>query len=117
VTGIVAARLSDEEDAWASVKLAAAVALFPLAWLATAAAAALAVGPWAGLAALVLGPLGGMWALRFRDRQDRAAAQLRAFLLLAGGGGLSRHLRTKRRAVHDAVEALRAEVDGDGDDG
>jgi 1-acyl-sn-glycerol-3-phosphate acyltransferase len=113
LTGLVAGRLSESEDVWASVKLASSVVIFPLYWIAIAVAVWLTIGLAAALASALALPLLGFWAVRFRDRQNRFFRQVRAFFLFAGGGGLKRHLKESRRAIHDEVERLRAAKGGD----
>jgi len=107
LTSLIAARMAAQEDAWSSYAIGAGVAVFPAYWLAFVATTAVLLGlPWA-LLALALLPVSALWAIRFRDRQARMRRQIRAFFLLAGGGGLKRHLERSRQAIHDEIEQLR----------
>jgi hypothetical protein len=108
VVSLVARRVRglDQKATW---KLVGALVLYPLSWVAEAAAAGWAAGTtrWAVAAAvLALAPASGWFALRFHDRRSRLLAEVRAFLLLRTRQRFAHELQARRRAVYQAVAEL-----------
>ncbi len=108
--GIAGALAAREPDQPATFKLFGGIVLLPLFWAAEATFAGWRWGAWAALAVLVLGPLGGWAAVRFRDRFRYLVFEARAFLLLRGPGGAGEELRRRRAALRREVLALAAEL-------
>ena len=101
------------EDSVATYKLATAVVLFPLAYVAWIVAAGLYLGPIAAFAAALLVPVLGAVALWWGLRWERVKEDGRAFL------GVLRHPRAHDRLVKERerisaeIEAVRDLIDAD----
>jgi glycerol-3-phosphate O-acyltransferase / dihydroxyacetone phosphate acyltransferase len=107
----LAARLTSKDlDHWATQKIYPSLAIYPLCYLAQAALAAWWLGPWAGLAALVLAPLAGGYALRWRERMGDAGRRVRTFLSLALRPGLAGALRAEGDALHAELLRVRDQL-------
>jgi glycerol-3-phosphate O-acyltransferase / dihydroxyacetone phosphate acyltransferase len=111
--GLVATGLAKgAEDALASVKVLAAMLLFPLTWTVLA----LLWWRWRGaavaLAWLPLGPLTAYAALRFTERLDRVVGAARALGLFAFRRWAFLRLVAERTAIRDEVQALGRELEG-----
>ncbi len=106
LAGWISRQVAWEPDVAATYKLYPSLVLFPVTWLAEAAAAAWAWGLWAGVGVLAAAPVLGWIALRFHDRRRSLAAEARAYWLLATRQRLADELRRRRRAAHEAVMAL-----------
>ena len=111
--GYVATGLAKgSEDALASIKVLAAMLLFPLTW------AVLALVVWRGWGAVValawlpLGPLTAYAALRFTERLDRVVGAARALGLFAFRRWAFLRLVAERTAIRDEVQALGRELEG-----
>ncbi|HYT05685.1 MAG TPA: 1-acyl-sn-glycerol-3-phosphate acyltransferase [Gemmatimonadales bacterium] len=100
------------EDALASVKVLAAMLLFPVTW------AALTVGAWLwrgvapALLALLLAPLTAYAALLFFERLDRVIGAARAFGLFAFRRRAFLRLVAERRAIQEEIVMLGREIEG-----
>jgi 1-acyl-sn-glycerol-3-phosphate acyltransferase len=101
-----------EEETLASVKLLAAMLLFPVTWTLAAAAAWVWLGPKAGLAVLVMLPLAGMGSLWFFERLDRLVGRARALRLLLFRRRAFLRLTAERRAIRDQIVELGATLEG-----
>jgi len=114
LTRIVADLIARERDQFASWKVFPALALYPLTWIAEASVAGWWVGreagAWAGwavaLLVLLLAPLTGWVALRFRDHASRLVLEARAFLVLRRRKRFAEELRAERQDVRRRVEEL-----------
>lgn len=104
-------RGADQKATW---KVFASLLLYPLTWIAEAAAAGwlagraagAAAGAAAALVALLVAPASGLLALRFHDRRSRLAAEARAYLLLRTRRRFADELRAERRDLHRRVSEL-----------
>lgn len=103
-------RGADQKATW---KVFLSLLLYPLTWIAEAAAgwlAGRAAGTAAGVAAallvLVAAPASGIFALRFHDRRSRLAAEARAYLLLRTRRRFAAELRAERQDLHRRVSEL-----------
>lgn len=102
---------ADQKATW---KVFGALVLYPLTWLAEAAAAGWLAGRAAGTAAgvaaalvvLVAAPATGLLALRFHDRGSRLAEEARAYLVLRTRRRFAAELRTERAELHRRVAEL-----------
>lgn len=106
LAGIIARKASPTDDTLATYKLFAGLFLYPLTWLALALAAGHYLGPWPGVAAAAAGPISGLFAVRYHQRQDYFLRQARAFLLLRSGRLSVAELKEKRRKVLEAIRQL-----------
>ncbi len=100
------------EDALASIKVLAAMLLFPLTW----GVLAIVMWRWRGaavaLAWLPLGPLTAYAALRFTERLDRVVGAARALALFAFRRWAFLRLAAERAAIRDEIQALGRELEG-----
>jgi len=110
LAGLGAKAAAPSADTLATYKLFASLFLYPLTWLLLAAAAwqwaGPQAGPWAALAALAAGPITGLFAVRYHQRQDYFLRQVRAFLLLRSGQLSVAELKEKRAKVLESIRAL-----------
>ncbi len=112
LVGFVATGIAKGDEAeLASVKVLAAMVMFPVTWGLAAAGAWLWRGPLWGAAVLVALPIAGFGALLFFERLDRLAGRARALLLLATRRRRFLRLVAERRAIRDEVIALGADLD------
>ena len=105
--GALVARQPDQPATW---KLFGGILLFPLFWAAEAACAAWRWGGWAALAVVVLAPVGGYAAIRFRDRLRWLRTEARAFLVLRRPGGVGEEIRARRDELRGELLALAVEL-------
>jgi 1-acyl-sn-glycerol-3-phosphate acyltransferase len=108
---------ANAEDVLSTVKIIAALLLFPLTWLAVAASACWLAGWRVALAALVVAPALGYVALRFTEELDRSAASARALLFFVARRGFFRHLLAERKAIRKEILALGEEAERAGTPG
>lgn len=111
--GFVATGVSrGAEDSLASIKVLAAMLLFPLSW----AAVALGFGVWGGVRVALFSvpvlPMAGYAALRFFERLDRLVGGARALALFTFRRWAFLRLLAERRAIRDALLGLGREVEG-----
>jgi len=94
------------EDALASIKVLAAMLLFPLTWIGVA----VAVWPWRGLEdgllALAIAPLTAYAALLFFERLDRIIGGARALSLFVFRRWAFLRLLAERHAIREEIVAL-----------
>ena len=112
LAGHLATRFAaDAEDILSTVKLVAALLLFPLTW-ATLSAVAAALSGWAAaLATLLAAPALGYVALRFTEELDRSIAAARASLFFVARRGFFRQLLAEREAIRGEIIALGEEAE------
>ena len=107
--GLVATGIAKGEmDSLATVKLLAAVLLFPITWGVAAAVLALVWGPPAAAAALLL-PLTGYAALLFAERLDRMRGATRALALFLLRRWAFLRLLAERHAIREEILQLSRE--------
>ena len=100
-----------EAEALATVKVLAAVLLFPLTWAAVIAAAWLWRGPWAATLVAPVLPLSGYVALHFAERFDRLAGATRALAILLFRRRAFLRLTAERHEIQNEITELGREVD------
>lgn len=110
ICGFLGALAAREPDQPATFKLFGGIVLFPLFWAGEAAFAGWRWGWAAALAVLVLGPVSGWVAIRFRDRLRFLRNEARAFVVLERPGSAGDELRRLRAEVRRELLALAAEV-------
>ncbi len=110
LAGLGAKSFSPTADTLATYKLFASLFLYPLTWLLLAYLAwqwaGQEAGPWAALAAFAAGPIAGLFAVRYHQRQDYFLRQVRAFLLLRSGQLSVAELKEKRAKVLETIRGL-----------
>ena len=94
------------EDALASIKVLAAMLLFPLTWTGVAAAVWLWRGMEAGVVAFALAPLTAYAALVFFERLDRIIGGARALSLFVFRRWAFLRLLAERHAIREEIVAL-----------
>jgi glycerol-3-phosphate O-acyltransferase/dihydroxyacetone phosphate acyltransferase len=111
VVGFVATSMAKgADDALASIKVLAAMVLFPLTWSGVAAAAWLKRGPEAGVLALAVAPLTAYAALVFFERLDRIIGGARALGLFVFRRWAFLRLLAERKEIRDEVLTLGREI-------
>jgi len=98
------------EDALASIKVLAAMLLFPLTWGGVAAAVWLRWGMEAGLLAFALAPLTAYAALVFFERLDRIIGGARALSLFVFRRWAFLQLLAERKGIREEILALGREI-------
>lgn len=112
LAGLLATKFAREyDDVLSTFKIAAALLLFPLTWLALAVLLYLFAGWWGVLAALVCAPLSGYVALRTREELDRFVAGARAALFFVRERSFFRQLLEERRRIRLEILALGDEAE------
>lgn len=96
------------DDMVATLKMLAALLLFPLTWLLSAALCWWQLGLAAAPLALVILPLCGYIAMRFLDTEERLGKQLRALCLAVLRRKLFTRLVAERRGIRAAISELSA---------
>lgn len=111
--GFLSRRLFGADEAVvATVKLAAALLLYPLTWALAAFAGYHAAGPWAAAALLLLLPASALAALAVQERLEAFAAGARAFGLLALRERAFSRLLSERESIREEILALARELPG-----
>ncbi|HXT52608.1 MAG TPA: 1-acyl-sn-glycerol-3-phosphate acyltransferase, partial [Thermoanaerobaculia bacterium] len=105
--GALQAREPDQPATW---KLFGGIILFPIFWTAEAGFAGWRWGWVEAIAVLVLGPIGGWAAVRFRDRFRFLRTEARAFVVLERPGSAGDELRRLRAEVRRELLTLAAEI-------
>jgi 1-acyl-sn-glycerol-3-phosphate acyltransferase len=98
------------EDSLASIKVLAAMLLFPLTWVGVAAAVSLVRTVGQGLVALALAPLAGYAALVFSERLDRIVGGGRALGLFLFRRWAYLRLVAERKDIQAHILALGREI-------
>ena len=104
----------EKEDALATVKLLAAMLLFPITWAALVVAVWLWRGPWAAALVAPVLPLTGYVALQFAERLDRVIGATRALGIFLFRRRAFLRLTAERRAIREQILELGREVDAIG---
>lgn len=108
LSGLVARRVTRDEDTLGTVKLLAGALFLFLGWAAEAAVVGVVVGPAWAVPAFALGVLSGYVALRFEELIGDTVEAVRYLWLRAFHHDTARRLAERRRALADAVaHALR----------
>jgi glycerol-3-phosphate O-acyltransferase/dihydroxyacetone phosphate acyltransferase len=112
LAGLLATRFAREyDDVLSTFKIAAALLLFPLTWIALACVLYLFAGWWGVVAALACAPLAGRVALRTREEFDRFVAGTRATLFFVRERSFFRRLLEERRRIRREILALGDEAE------
>jgi hypothetical protein len=98
------------EDALASIKVLAAMLLFPVTWIGAAVGGWLWRGPEAAVAAVVVAPLTGYAALVFFERLDRIVGGARALGLFTFQRWAFLRLLAERKGIQEAILALGRDI-------
>lgn len=98
------------EDALASIKVLAAMLLFPVTWIGAAVGGWLWRGPEAAVAAVVVAPLTGYAALMFFERLDRIVGGARALGLFTFQRWAFLRLLAERKGIQEAILALGRDI-------
>ncbi|MGB7926098.1 MAG: lysophospholipid acyltransferase family protein [Pyrinomonadaceae bacterium] len=107
LAGFFAVKFSDEsDDVVSTIKIIAAMLLFPLTWGAMAALCYALSGWKAALAALLLTPVAGYAAVIFFEELDRCAGGIKALAFLLRRRWFFLQLLAERRAIRDEILAL-----------
>ena len=99
------------EDALASIKVLAAMLLFPLTWLIVAVGVGLGLGVEGGVVTLALAPLLAYAALVFFERLDRIIGATRALGLFTFRRWAFLRLLAERHAIREEIIALGRSVE------
>jgi hypothetical protein len=111
LAGYFARRLSkNADDVVSTIKIIAAMLLFPLTWIVTAVAAYLAGGWKLMVVGLVLAPLSGYLAVRFFEELDRFVGSLRGLLFFFTRRIFFLRLIAERRAIYDEILKIGKEI-------
>ena len=111
VVGFVATGMAKgEEDALASIKVLAAMLLFPLTWAGLATAIVVWRGVREGVVALLVAPLLAYAALVFVERLDRIVGGARALGLFAFRRWAFLRLLAERKGIQQEILALGREI-------
>jgi 1-acyl-sn-glycerol-3-phosphate acyltransferase len=107
LAGYLATRVSHgETDLVATIKVLAAMLLFPLTWLVCALGFGLRLGAGAGGAALVLAPFAGYVALTVVEQLDSLYGGLRGLALVLFRRRAVERLRAEREGLRDQIVAI-----------
>jgi 1-acyl-sn-glycerol-3-phosphate acyltransferase len=111
LAGYFARRFSqNSDDVVSTIKIIAAMLLFPLTWMGLA-VAAYALGAWkAAACVLILTPLAGYAAVRFSEEFDRFIGGAKALLFFITRRWFFKRLLIERRAIHEEIVALGEEA-------
>jgi 1-acyl-sn-glycerol-3-phosphate acyltransferase len=111
VVGFVATGMAKgAEDALASIKVLAAMLLFPLTWIGVAAVVWLWRGIESGMLALAIAPLTAYAALVFFERLDRIIGGARALSLFVFRRWAFLRLLAERKGIREEVLALGRQI-------
>jgi len=111
LAGYVATKFSrDAEDVISTVKIIAAMLLFPLTWLPAAFLLFRFAGWPIALASLIVIPLAGYAAVRFFEKLDRFIGTLRALTFFVTRSRFFKKLLVERRAIREEILALGEEA-------
>jgi glycerol-3-phosphate O-acyltransferase/dihydroxyacetone phosphate acyltransferase len=111
LAGFFAIKFSDEaDDVVSTIKIIAAMLLFPLTWAGVAALCYALAGWKTALAALLITPLAGYAAVIFFEELDRFAGGFKALSFLIRRRWFFLQLLAERRAIRDEILALADEA-------
>jgi 1-acyl-sn-glycerol-3-phosphate acyltransferase len=112
LAGLLATKFASEyDDILSTFKIAAALLLFPLTWLALAVALYFFAGWWGVFAGSLCAPLAGYVALRTREELDRFLAGTRAALFFLRERSFFRRLLEERRLIRREILELGDEAE------
>jgi 1-acyl-sn-glycerol-3-phosphate acyltransferase len=107
LAGFFATKFSQEaDDVVSTIKIIAAMLLFPLTWVGIAAVCYALTGWKTALAALLLTPLAGYAAILFSEELDRFTGGLKALAFFIRRRWFFLQLLAERRAIRDEILAL-----------
>jgi 1-acyl-sn-glycerol-3-phosphate acyltransferase len=107
LAGYFARRFSqNSDDVVSTIKIIAAMLLFPLTWLGLGAATYVMKGGLAAVGVLILTPLAGYAAVRFFEEFDQFVGGAKALLFFITRRFFFKRLLVERRAIHDEIVAL-----------
>jgi glycerol-3-phosphate O-acyltransferase / dihydroxyacetone phosphate acyltransferase len=107
LAGYFARRFSrDSDDVVSTIKIIAAMLLFPLTWIVLAVACYMQWGRLAALGSLVFAPLAGFAAVRFFEEFDEFVGSAKALLFFFTRRWFFKRLMVERRAIRDEIIAL-----------
>jgi glycerol-3-phosphate O-acyltransferase/dihydroxyacetone phosphate acyltransferase len=107
LAGFFATKFSQEaDDVVSTIKIIAAMLLFPLTWVGVAAICYALTGWKTALAALVLTPLAGYAAILFSEELDRFTGGLKALAFFIRRRWFFLQLLAERRAIREEILAL-----------
>ena len=113
LTDFIAHRVArGDMDMPATVKLLAAMLLYPLTWIAVAVAAGLTWGAGWGMLAGLVAPIAGAAALVFRERFATVGAAARGLLLFVTRRNTLARLHADRMAIRAGILELARRVEG-----
>ncbi len=111
-TGAIATRLAKgDDDVVSTIKMLAAMLLFPLSWILLALVVGLWQGTTAALASLCLAPVAGYVALRFSEGLEGFIGAARALLLFTSRRRAFLRLVAERTALRDQLVSLARELE------
>lgn len=100
----------NSDDVVSTIKIIAALLLFPLTWIGLAIACYTLWGWPAALGTLILTPLAGFAAVRFFEEFDQFIGDARALLFFITRRWFFKRLLVERRAIHEEIVALANEA-------
>jgi 1-acyl-sn-glycerol-3-phosphate acyltransferase len=113
LAGYFARRFSqNSDDVVSTIKIIAAMLLFPLTWIGLAVACYVLWGWLAAMSVLVFTPLAGYAAVRFFEEFDQFVGGTKALLFFITRRWFFKRLLVERRAIHDEIVALGDEARG-----
>ena len=107
------ARSGRGEDVLGTMKLSVGLVLYPLTWTLLAGAGWLVGGLRGALVGGTIGPLTGIFGLRFRYRFGQLTSAIRGAILALFGTSLYRGLLDERQRLRQEFEALEAQSTGE----
>jgi 1-acyl-sn-glycerol-3-phosphate acyltransferase len=115
IVGSIAAGISrGEEESLATIKVLAALLLFPLSWAVVALTVWVRAGPGAAAVVMPFLPIAGYAALVFFERLDRLVGRGRALALFTFRRWAFLRLLAERRSIRDTILELAAELEPGG---
>ena len=108
LAGIVATRMTKDDDVWSTLKMIGGAAFLTAAWLLEAGVLAWRFGAGVGLLSLAIAPISGFIALRFSETVRDLGEAIRHLLWKTRAGETAVELAERRRQLAAAVaDALR----------
>ena len=114
LAGYFATRFANkQDDVVSTIKILAAMLLFPLTWAIVGLLLFAFTGWRLALLALLLAPLAGYTAVRISEEFDRFVGGVRAFAFFFTRSRFFKQLLVERRAIHNEILALGNEAERD----